>query len=71
MKYLSMEIYLSREYMNQCLWATSITLSDCFQARHVMTILGHKSESSIRTYARTLEDQNKKKMAKKIAEATG
>lgn len=70
MKALSKEAGLSREYTNHCLRATSITLLDSFEARHVMTVSGHKSESSIRSYARTYDDQ-KRKMARKIAEATG
>ena len=72
MKLLSkdLEFCLSREYTNHCLRATSITLLDCFEARHVMTVSGHKSESSIRSYTRTCDDQ-KRKMARKIAEATG
>ena len=68
MKKLSEKAHLSKTYTNHCLRATSITLLDGFEARHVMTISGHKSESSIRSYARTGEDQ-KKKMAITLAEA--
>lgn len=68
MKKLSVEAGLSRTYTNHCLRATSITLLDGYEARHVMTVSGHKSESSIRSYARTSEDQ-REKMAMTIAEA--
>lgn len=68
MKRLSEESGLSRSYTNHCLRATTITLLDIFEARHVMTISGHKSESSIRSYARTDDDQ-KQRMARRITES--
>lgn len=70
MKQLSTEAGLSRIYTNHCLRATSITiLNDCYEARHVMTVSGHKSESSLRHYAKTSE-QKRQEMALTIAEAT-
>ena len=69
MKILSKEKCLSREYTNHCLRATSITLLDCFEARHVMTISGHTSEHSITNYARTWDDK-RREMAETITEAT-
>ena len=68
MKNLSLEAGLSTVYTNHCLRATSITLLDGFEARHIMTLSGHKSETSIRSYART-GDEQKEKMARTIAEA--
>lgn len=68
MKTLSSKAKLSRVYTNHCLRATSITLLDGYEARHVMAISGHKSESSIRSYARTSSEQ-KAKMALTLAEA--
>ena len=60
---------LSREYTNHCLRATSITLLDCFEARHVMTVSGHTSAASITNYARTWDDK-RREMADTITEAT-
>lgn len=68
MKRLSKKAKLSRIYTNHCWRATSITLLDGYKARHVMVISGHKSESSIRSYARNSLDQ-KAKMTLTLAEA--
>ena len=48
MKWLSEKYNLSKEYTNQSLRATTITLLDeeGFEARH-MSISGHRSETSI------------------------
>lgn len=53
MKRLSVEAGLSKVYTNHLLRATTIKLLDIFKAGHVMAISEHKSESSIRNYART------------------
>lgn len=69
MKTLSIEARLSRTYTNHCLRATSITiLNECNEARHVMTVSGHKSESSLRHYAKTSEEK-RQEMALTIAKA--
>jgi integrase len=46
---------LSKLYTNHSLRATTITLLDNkgFEARHTMSISGHKTKSSIRSYSRT------------------
>jgi integrase len=46
---------LSKLYTNHSLRATTITLLDNkgFEARHIMSISGHKNKSSIRSYSRT------------------
>ena len=51
MKNLSRDAKLSKEYTNHSVCATSVTILDYagFQARHIMTVSGHKSESSIRS----------------------
>lgn len=67
-KKLSVEAKWSKSYMNHCLRATSITILNEFEARHVMTVSGNKSETSLRHYARTSEHQ-REKMALTIAEA--
>ena len=55
MKSMSVDAGLSQIYTNHCIRATSITILDnCgMEARHIMTVSGHRSESSIRSYART------------------
>jgi integrase len=49
LKTLSQELELSKMYTNHCLRATTITLLDenGFEARHIMSISGHKSESVV------------------------
>ena len=49
MKTLSAKANLSKTYTNHCFRATCITLLDQkgFQARHIMSVSGHKSEASI------------------------
>ena len=53
---------------NHCIRATSVTiLDDCgIEARHIMTVSGHRSESSIRSYARTGLSM-KRKMSDQLA----
>ena len=55
MKELSELAQLFKTYTNHCLRATTITLLDRngFEARHIMSISGHKSEGSIRSYSKT------------------
>jgi hypothetical protein len=69
MKNLSKQLNLSKLYTNHSLRATTITLLDnkCFEARHIMSISGHKIESSIRNYSRT-NDTQKRKIAKALSD---
>ena len=55
MKRISIEAGLSMVYTNHCLRATSVTILDnCgIEARHIMSVSGHRSEKSIRSYSRT------------------
>ena len=55
MKELSELAQLSKTYTDHCLRATTIILLDRngFEARHIMSISGHKSEGSIRSYSKT------------------
>ena len=68
MKWLSEKYNLSKEYTNQSLRATTITLLDeeGFEARHIMSISGHRSETSIKHYSRTGETK-KRKIAETIS----
>ena len=55
MKCMSKEAELSKIYTNHSIRATAVTILDkCgYEARHIMAISGHKSESSIRSYCKT------------------
>ena len=50
----------SKIYTNHCLCATSINTLDSagFEARHIMSISGHRSETSIKHYSQVQEHQN-------------
>ena len=52
MKDISVEARLSRVYTNHCLRATAITLwsNSGISSRHIMAILGHRSEQSLVSY---------------------
>lgn len=56
---------LSRVYTNHCVRATSITALDNggIEARHIMRASGHKSESSIRSYACRLSESKKREIS--------
>ena len=68
MKQISIEAKLSIVYTNHCIRATSISILDScgFEARHIMSISGHRSESSIRSYSRT-DLQTKRKMSDNLS----
>lgn len=55
MKEISRDAGLSQTYTNHCIRATCITMLDQqgFEARHIMSLSGHRSEASIRAYSRT------------------
>ena len=55
MKVISQQAELSTEYTNHLIRATTITILDrCgFEARHIMSVSGHRSESSIKSYSKT------------------
>jgi site-specific recombinase XerD len=57
MKVLSKEAKLSVEYTNHSIRATTITILDRngYEARHIMSVSGHKSESSLKSYTKTGE----------------
>ena len=55
MKTISKVAKLNTLYTNHCIRATCVTLLDQagHEARHIMSVSGHHSESSIRSYSRT------------------
>ena len=66
-KVLSQQANLSIIYTNHSIRATAVTIFDRsgFEARHIMSVSGHRSESSIKNYCKT--DQNTKaKMANSL-----
>lgn len=71
MKCISKEAELSKIYTNHSIRATAVTILDkCgYEARHIMAVSGHKSESSIRSYCKT-DTSTKKQMSESMAAAT-
>ena len=69
MKRISERASLSKVYTNHSIRATSITLLDKkgLEARHIMSVSGHKSETSIRSYSKT---ETKRKMSSIISESS-
>ena len=64
MKVLSKEAKLSVEYTNHSIRATTITIlgRNGYEARHIMSVSGHRSERSLKSYTKTA-DLTKCKMA--------
>jgi integrase len=61
MPYISEQAKLSFRYRNHSFRATAITALDDtgIEARHIMRTSGHKSEVSIRSYAKRLSENKK------------
>ena len=64
MKTISAKTGLSTLYTNQCIRATCITSLDQhgIEARHIMSVRGHKSETSIKSYSRCVSESKKQKV---------
>ncbi|KAK2558587.1 hypothetical protein P5673_018764, partial [Acropora cervicornis] len=71
MSSISKELKLSQKYTNHCIRATAVSLLDeCnFEARHIMRVSGHKSESSIRSYSRRLSELKQKEISHALSSA--
>ena len=72
MKQISLkEANLSRIYTNHSIRATAVTILDKsgFEARHIMTVSGHRNESSTRAYSKT--DQTAKRRMSETLTAAG
>ena len=65
MKRISEDLELSQTYTNHYIRTTAVSLLDeCnFEARHIMRVSGHKSESSIRSYSRRLSETKQKQIS--------
>ena len=68
---ISKERKLSQKYTNHCIRATAVpVLDECnFEARHIMRVSGHKSESSIRSYSRRLSEVKRKEISHALTSA--
>lgn len=73
MKDVSKEAGLSKEYTNHSVRATAVTVLDhCnVEARHIMRVSGHKSESSLRSYSRRLSEDKQREIADNLGQACG
>ena len=71
MKKISKEADLSKIYSNHSIRATAVTILDKsgFEARHIMSVSGHRSESSIRSYSKT-DEATKKRISETLTSAT-
>ena len=67
-KKLSKSAELSKEYTNHCVRATAGTVLDQnnFEARHIMTVSGYKSEASIRSYSRRLSEEKQRDISNSL-----
>ena len=70
---LSAKYSLSKRYTNHCVRVTSLQLMDDDQipGRHIIRVSGHKSEASIKSYARKLSAVRKKQISDTFNKATG
>ena len=71
MSSISKELRLSQKYTNHCIRETAVSLLDeCnFEARHIMRVSEHKSESSIRSYSRRLSEVKRKEISHALTSA--
>ena len=69
MKQLSTKAALSMIYTNHCIWASVVTnLNESgFEACDIMATTGHKSESSIRSYAKKCPVKRRREMSDILA----
>ena len=65
MTLLTKEAKLSKPYTNHCVRSTCITILDenNFEARHIMTLSGHKKEEYIKSYSVVTSSPKKKQMS--------
>ena len=62
---ISREFSLSKTYTNHSLRATTVHVLDAaqFPGRHIMTVTGHKSETSLKTYTGYTTEKTKQMMS--------
>ena len=68
MKEISAAAELSKIYSNHCIRATTITVLDGkgYEARHIKTVSGHRSDNSLQSYCRT-NLNTKRKMSAELS----
>ena len=68
---ISVSAGLSKRYTNHSLRATSVHILDKeqFASRHIMSVTGHKSENSLKTYTGYTDQNIKKRMSDTISES--
>ena len=69
---LSEKAGLSLCYTNHSLRATSVNILDNvgnFTSRHIMTVTGHKSEASLKTYSGYTGESIKRKMSDTLSDS--
>ena len=73
MSVLSQKASLSQKYTNHSFRATSVHILDATQipTRHIMSVTGHKAETSLKTYAGHTNNNTKKPMSNIITKLTG
>ena len=64
---------LSKRYTNHCIRATCVSALDCagFEARQIMSVSGHKAETSIRSYSNQISEQTKRNMSGALLSKAG
>ncbi|CAG2185548.1 unnamed protein product [Mytilus edulis] len=72
MNEISKAANLSKEYTNHSCRATTVHILDEAQipSRHIMSVTGHKSEASLKTYSGKTCEKNKKMMSDTLSEKT-
>ena len=71
MKTISVEYKLSKVYTNHCIRSTAVSVLDNnnFEARHIMRVSSHKSETSIRSYSRQLTECKQREISHTLTSA--
>ena len=62
---------LSKKYTNHSLRATAVHVLDAahFPSRHIMSVTGHKAESSLKTYTGYTDSNTKRSMSEEISKS--
>ena len=68
---LSKDAQLSKKYTNHCVRSTCITILDWagFEARHIMSVSGHKKIETIQNYSTQTSENAKRSMSNSLASA--